>query len=92
MDLRWCNYSFNVLMPKSEYPKVFNVSSIPRTYLIDQKGNIKLVRFTELKDRNAVKEAADNLLDKLQAPLAEGNQQFLLAPQIVPILLLPFSL
>jgi len=34
------NYSFNVLMPKSEYPKVFNVSSIPRTYLIDQKGNI----------------------------------------------------
>jgi len=34
------NYNFNVLMPKSEYPKVFNMKSIPRTYLIDQNGNI----------------------------------------------------
>jgi len=33
-------YSFNVYRPKSEYPKHFNVRSIPRTFLIDKKGNI----------------------------------------------------
>ena len=33
-------YSFNVYRPISEYPKHFNVRSIPRTFLIDKKGNI----------------------------------------------------
>ncbi|MCK5400497.1 MAG: TlpA family protein disulfide reductase [Flavobacteriaceae bacterium] len=33
-------YSFKVHKAKSEYPKVFDVSSIPRTFLIDKKGNI----------------------------------------------------
>jgi thiol-disulfide isomerase/thioredoxin len=34
------NYDFNIFRAKSEYPQVFNVSSIPRTFLIDKKGNI----------------------------------------------------
>ena len=34
------NYSFKVYNPKSQYPKYFNVRSIPRTFLIDKKGNI----------------------------------------------------
>ena len=34
------NYSFNVHIPKSKYPEAFDVSSIPRTFLIDKQGNI----------------------------------------------------
>ena len=33
-------YSFNVYKPLTQYPEVFDVSSIPRTFLIDKKGNI----------------------------------------------------
>jgi len=33
-------YNFNVYKPKSEYPKYFNVRSIPRTFLIDKNGFI----------------------------------------------------
>jgi len=34
------NYGFNVYKPLTQYPKVFNVSSIPRTFLVDKKGKI----------------------------------------------------
>ncbi|MCF6294229.1 MAG: TlpA family protein disulfide reductase [Flavobacteriaceae bacterium] len=34
------DYTFNVYKPLTQYPKVFNVSTIPRTFLIDKKGNI----------------------------------------------------
>jgi thiol-disulfide isomerase/thioredoxin len=34
------DYTFNVYKPLTQYPKVFNVSSIPRTFLIDKKGKI----------------------------------------------------
>ena len=33
-------YDFNVQIPKTEYPEVFDVSSIPRTFLIDRSGSI----------------------------------------------------
>ena len=33
-------YSFNVHTPKTAYPKIFEVSAIPRTYIIDKKGQI----------------------------------------------------
>jgi len=33
-------YSFNVYKPLTQYPETFNVSSIPRTFLIDKNGNI----------------------------------------------------
>lgn len=34
------NYKFNVHTPQTQYPKSFDVSSIPRTFLIDKIGNI----------------------------------------------------
>lgn len=34
------NYTFNIYRPISEYKDIFEVKSIPRTFLIDQKGNI----------------------------------------------------
>lgn len=34
------NYSFKIHIPKTKYPEVFDVSSIPRTFLIDKKGSI----------------------------------------------------
>jgi len=33
-------YYFNVQIPRTEYPEVFDVSSIPRTFLIDKSGAI----------------------------------------------------
>lgn len=33
-------YNLDVFMPKTEEPETFSVSSIPRTFLIDQSGNI----------------------------------------------------
>ncbi len=40
MFLEKHNYSFKAYKAISEYPNNFNVSSIPRTFLIDKKGNI----------------------------------------------------
>ena len=34
------NYTFEVYEPLTKYPEAFNVSSIPRTFLIDRQGNI----------------------------------------------------
>lgn len=34
------NFSFKVYRAKSKYPQEFNVRSIPRTFLIDKKGDI----------------------------------------------------
>ena len=34
------NYSFDVQIPKTKYPSAFDVSGIPRTFLIDKQGEI----------------------------------------------------
>ena len=34
------NYAFKVHIPKTKYPESFDISSIPRTFLIDKDGNI----------------------------------------------------
>jgi thiol-disulfide isomerase/thioredoxin len=34
------NYSFHYYLPKSTNPKLFDVSGIPRTFIIDKKGQI----------------------------------------------------
>jgi len=34
------NYSFKVYRPAEGYPENFNITTIPRTFLIDKKGNI----------------------------------------------------
>lgn len=33
-------YSFEVYRPKTDYPEFFNISTIPRTFLIDKQGNV----------------------------------------------------
>src|SRR5690606_41085549 len=33
-------YTFEVYRPASNYPAIFDVTSIPRTFLIDKEGNI----------------------------------------------------
>lgn len=38
--LKHNGYSFTVHIPTTKYPKTFNVSGIPRTFLIDKQGNI----------------------------------------------------
>ncbi|TYA52521.1 TlpA family protein disulfide reductase [Formosa maritima] len=34
------SYSFHVYRPKTAYPEPFDASAIPRTYILDKKGNI----------------------------------------------------
>ncbi len=34
------NYTFKVYTPLSKYPESFNITSIPRTFLIDKQGHI----------------------------------------------------
>ncbi len=34
------NYTFKVFRPNEAYPEFFNISSIPRTFLIDKEGNV----------------------------------------------------
>lgn len=34
------NYNLEIFIPQSKAPETFNVSSIPRTFLIDRNGNI----------------------------------------------------
>ena len=34
------NYTFKVYKPAQAYPKFFDISTIPRTYLIDKEGNV----------------------------------------------------
>lgn len=34
------NYTFKVYSPLTKYPESFNISSIPRTFLIDKQGHI----------------------------------------------------
>ena len=52
------------------------------SFIAHLNGDDFAVLLTELEDTNAVKEAAVNLLEKLQQPLKEGHQHFLLVPQI----------
>jgi len=51
-------------------------------FIAHLNGDDFAILFTDLNDMQAVKRVAVNLLDNLQQPLEEGNQQFLLAPQI----------
>ena len=55
-------YNFKVHRSISEYPKDFNVSSIPRTFLIDKKGNIVIDK-TGAANWNSKK--VRNQIDKL---------------------------
>ena len=56
--------SLPVFKPISNYPEVFDVSSIPRTFLIDKKGNIVIDK-TGAANWNSkkVREQLDRLLE-----------------------------
>ncbi len=56
-------YDFNVQMPKTEYPEIFDVSSIPRTFLIDKAGSIIIDKKGAANwNSNSVRETIDELL------------------------------
>jgi thiol-disulfide isomerase/thioredoxin len=56
-------YTFEVYRPASHYPAVFNVTSIPRTFLIDKEGHI-IIDETGVANWNSdtVRSTIDNLL------------------------------
>lgn len=56
------NYQFNVHITQSKYPEVFDVSSIPRTYLIDKNG---YMIFDKKGAANWNSETVRNTIDKL---------------------------
>ncbi|TNJ43166.1 TlpA family protein disulfide reductase [Tamlana fucoidanivorans] len=57
------NYSFPSFVPLTEYPKLFNVSSIPRTFLIDKSGHIVIDKTGAANwDSDKVKQTIENLL------------------------------
>lgn len=58
------NYTFNVQQPLSESPEILKSRSIPRTFLIDQEGNI-LINKSGAANWNSekVRETIDNLLE-----------------------------
>ncbi|WP_299333914.1 TlpA disulfide reductase family protein [uncultured Psychroserpens sp.] len=56
------SYSFQVYQSLSDYPKVFNVSSIPRTFIINKKGEIVIDKtgaadWNSERVRNAIDQA-----------------------------------
>ncbi|WP_027138897.1 TlpA family protein disulfide reductase [Gaetbulibacter saemankumensis] len=59
------SYSFEVYQPNSKSPELFNVNSIPRTFLIDQEGQI-IIDETGAANWNSdkVRQTIDGLLKK----------------------------
>ena len=56
-------YQFKVQIPKTEYPEIFDVSSIPRTFLIDRSGSIVMDKAGAANwNSKAVRETIDELL------------------------------
>ncbi len=59
-------YDFNVQIPKTEYPEIFDVSSIPRTFLIDKAGSIVMDKTGAANwNSKTVRETIDVLLKDL---------------------------
>lgn len=59
-------YNFNVQIPRTEYPEVFDVSSIPRTFLIDKSGAIVMDKAGAANwNSKEVRDTIDELLKHL---------------------------
>lgn len=57
-------YTFDVYNPMTKYPEVFNITSIPRTFLIDKKGNIVIDKNGAANwNSDSVRSIIDDLLD-----------------------------
>ncbi len=58
------NYTFKVYRSTNGYLEVFDISSIPRTFLIDKKGNIVIDKTGAANwNSDSVRETIDNLLN-----------------------------
>ena len=58
------NYAFKVHIPKTKYPESFDVSSIPRTFLMDKDGNIVIDKTGAANwNSEAVRRTIDELLN-----------------------------
>lgn len=58
-------YTFSAYKPLSKHPEVFNVRSIPRTFLIDASGNIVIDKMGAANwNSETVRNTIDDLLDK----------------------------
>jgi hypothetical protein len=58
------NYNLKTYKPVNNYPEVFNVKSLPRTFLIDTKGNIVIDKMGAANwDSDTVRNTIDELLD-----------------------------
>ncbi|MEC3907620.1 TlpA disulfide reductase family protein [Tamlana sp. 2201CG12-4] len=57
-------YDFNSYVPLTQYPEVFDVSSIPRTFLIDKKGRIIMDKTGAANwNSNTVRQTIEGLLN-----------------------------
>ena len=57
-------YTFEVFNSKSEYPEYFNIKSIPRTFVIDKKGNIVIDKSGAVNwNSDSVRNTIDELLN-----------------------------
>ena len=57
------NYTFKVYRPVNEYPEFFNISTIPRTFLIDKKGHVIIDESGAANwNSNSIRETIDRLL------------------------------
>ena len=58
------NYTFKVFRPQEAYPEFFNISSIPRTFLIDKYGNVVIDEIGAANwNSEKVRKAIDSLLN-----------------------------
>lgn len=56
-------FSFRVYKPTTQYPEAFDISGIPRTFLIDSKGNIVIDKTGAANwNSDSVRETIDKLL------------------------------
>ncbi|MEN3324832.1 TlpA disulfide reductase family protein [Mariniflexile soesokkakense] len=57
------NYTFKVYRPASDYPEFFNISTIPRTFLIDKEGNVVIDESGATNwNSNKIRRTIDDLL------------------------------
>jgi thiol-disulfide isomerase/thioredoxin len=57
------NYTFKVYRPASGYPEFFNITTIPRTFLIDKEGNVVIDERGAVNwDSNKIRTTIDGLL------------------------------
>lgn len=61
--LRKNNFNFEVFRPASNYPEFFNITTIPRTFLIDTEGYIIIDESGAVNwNSNKIRSTIDNLL------------------------------